>query len=75
MEDELEPYVHYIPILPDYSDIHAMFLWAESHEKHVQWISKRASLFIQDLFFHPRSDLENAEVKFRVMSMYNLMFQ
>eukprot|EP00978_Attheya_sp_CCMP212_P021154 scaffold61419_cov47-Attheya_sp.AAC.2 len=74
MEDLLEPYVHFIPIESDYSNIVEQVQWCESNLKDAQRISERATLFVYDMFFHPSSDFDNSEVKFEMMDRYKDRF-
>jgi len=47
MEDTLVPYVHYIPVKDDYSDLEEMFYWGLAHEAECIAISKAANAFIE----------------------------
>ena len=74
MEDLLEPYVHFIPIESDYSNIVEQVQWCESNLKDARRISERATLFVHDMFFHRSSDFDNSEVKFEMMDRYKDRF-
>jgi hypothetical protein len=50
MEDLLIPFVHYIPLANDYSNLLEMVKWAEEHDEACQEISKRATEFIEHLW-------------------------
>ena len=43
LHDKMEPWVHYVPIKSDLSDLKAKFDWAESHPKMAQQISDNAT--------------------------------
>ena len=47
MEDFLEPFVHYIPLKDDFSDIAEKFEWAESHPHVCENIILSANAFIK----------------------------
>ena len=47
MEDKLEPYVHYIPLNDDFSDVDEKISWAESNQDCCEIISKNATQFIE----------------------------
>ena len=46
--DDITPWVHYIPLNEDMSDLHEKFLWAESHPEEAFKISKQATQFVKD---------------------------
>eukprot|EP00581_Thalassiosira_minuscula_P029020 CAMPEP_0183759078 /NCGR_PEP_ID=MMETSP0739-20130205/6841_1 /TAXON_ID=385413 /ORGANISM="Thalassiosira miniscula, Strain CCMP1093" /LENGTH=755 /DNA_ID=CAMNT_0025996785 /DNA_START=97 /DNA_END=2364 /DNA_ORIENTATION=+ len=46
---KIEPWVHYIPLKEDLSDLREKFDWAESHQKEAREISERATAFIKSL--------------------------
>ena len=50
MEDLLLPFVHYVPLANDYSNLLEMVKWAEEHDEACQEISKRATEFIEHLW-------------------------
>ena len=74
MEDQLKPFMHYIPIKEDFSNVDDMIDWCENHPNEIYMIRQRASLYVRDFLFHKDSDQDNAEVKFRIMSIYNERF-
>ena len=47
--DRIKPYVHYVPISPDLSDLKEKFDWAESHSKYAKQISDQATEFMRYL--------------------------
>ena len=47
--DLIEPWVHYVPIKQDLSDLKDMFEWAKSHDEAAKAISKRASEFVRKM--------------------------
>ena len=46
MEDTLEPFVHYIPLLDDFSDIEEKIEWAESNQEKCKEIASNSTKFI-----------------------------
>jgi len=50
MEDLLVPFVHYIPLANDYSNLLEMVKWANEHDEACQEISKRATEFMEHLW-------------------------
>ena len=74
MESFLKPYVHFVPIAPDYSDVHEKIRWCEDNLEKARSISERATLYVHDMFFDRRSEKENEEIKFQVMERYSKIF-
>jgi hypothetical protein len=50
----LQPYVHYVPIKKDLSDLHEAVAWAINHDKECLEISKRAYDFASSNITHSR---------------------
>eukprot|EP00586_Coscinodiscus_wailesii_P016047 CAMPEP_0172508980 /NCGR_PEP_ID=MMETSP1066-20121228/216583_1 /TAXON_ID=671091 /ORGANISM="Coscinodiscus wailesii, Strain CCMP2513" /LENGTH=587 /DNA_ID=CAMNT_0013287245 /DNA_START=41 /DNA_END=1804 /DNA_ORIENTATION=+ len=53
MESLLEPYVHYVPVNANMSNLEEMVMWANTHQIEVRKIAERSTLFMYDLLFHP----------------------
>ena len=53
MEDTLEPYVHYIPVHRNMSNVADQVQWAQQHPKRCRDIAFRSTMYVYDLFFHP----------------------
>lgn len=70
MEDFLQPFVHFVPIAPDYSDIDEQIRWCENNSDDVKLISERATLFVYDMLLDRNSEKENEEVKYQVLKRY-----
>ena len=49
IHDKLQPYVHYIPIREDLSDLKEKYLWAEANPVEAKRISKQATEFVRRL--------------------------
>ena len=47
--DRLVPWVHYVPVKEDLSDLKKQLDWAEAHPKHAKKISKAATKLVRDL--------------------------
>ena len=47
MEDKLEPYVHYVPLLDDFSDFKQQIEWANNNQDKCKEISANAKKFIE----------------------------
>jgi len=70
MEDLLVPYVHYIPVANDYSNLVEMVKWAEEHDDACQEISKRATEFIEHLWMSDQAKRDTEILKMEMVTMY-----
>ena len=75
MESLLEPFVHYIPVYSNMTNLEGMVRWAESHPTKVKEIAYRSTLFIYDLLFHPRAFVEDELVKIGIIERYENNFR
>lgn len=62
MEDKLEPYVHYIPVSSDFSDLESQFEWAMQNEDKCQDIVFNANSYMKPFLNHKRETLIEAQV-------------
>lgn len=74
MEGKLEPFVHYLPIYHNMSNVEEMIDWAESHQEEARLISERSSLFIYDLLFHPDAIDDERQIIQGMMEAYENNF-
>jgi len=75
MEDLLLPFVHYVPLADDLSNMLEMIQWAEQHEKACQEISKRATEFMEHLWLDEQAQIDNAHLKQKLATAYVDQFQ
>uniref|UniRef100_A0A7S3KVU8 Glycosyl transferase CAP10 domain-containing protein n=1 Tax=Amphora coffeiformis TaxID=265554 RepID=A0A7S3KVU8_9STRA len=74
MEELLEPWIHYIPIERDFSDLDEKVAWMIRHDAEARRISYRATLWIKDLVYHPQAK-EDEKLIFRgVLDRYSRHF-
>ena len=66
MEDKLIPYIHYIPVKDDYSDLDEVFKWALAHELVCRAISKNAKAFISQFL----NESSEQEIHRRILKRY-----
>ena len=74
MEELLQPWVHYIPMLPDGSNAEEMVRWAFNNEEQAKRISERATLFIYDLLYHPDAENDDRMVKEEIARRYRALW-
>lgn len=65
-ESLLEPYVHYVPVKDDFSDILHQKLWCDQHPEKCKKIVKRAQAFVQPF----RNEERDYYLSFRVLQYY-----
>jgi len=70
MESLLEPFVHYIPIHANMSNVEEMVEWANSHPVKSKQIAERGTLFVYDLFFHPNAYLDEELILTEIYKRY-----
>ena len=70
MEEMLEPWVHYIPLNRDLSDVEENMQWVLDNEEQAQRIAERGSLWIQDLVFHPDASIDDQWIQEEILRRY-----
>ncbi len=74
MEELLTPWVHYVPLKPDLSDISEKMNWIIDHDGEARKIAERATLFIHDLLFHADAGEDNRLIQDEILSRYMKFF-
>jgi hypothetical protein len=62
----LQPYVHYIPLRGDISDIESVLVWVRDHPKEVQGIAENGRLFWEQFLTFDRSEQHLYELLYRI---------
>ena len=75
METLLQPFVHYIPVKADMSNVEEMVQWCENHPDQAMHIAERSTLFMYDLFFHPDAYQDEQDVLTGIVERYQQLFQ
>jgi hypothetical protein len=75
MEELLEPWIHYIPLKSDLSDVESKVQWMLSHDAEARRISYRASLWIKDLVFHPQASVDETIIMTNMLDRYSQHFE
>eukprot|EP00986_Skeletonema_menzelii_P002179 scaffold607_cov111-Skeletonema_menzelii.AAC.1 len=70
MEDLLVPFVHYIPLANDYSNVLEMIKWANEHDEACQEISKRATEFIKHLWMSEQAQKDTEYLQRALVTSY-----
>jgi hypothetical protein len=56
MEDHLVPYVHFVPVSEDFSDLEEVYEWCLDHDAECEEISKNATEFAKEFLDLERED-------------------
>jgi hypothetical protein len=75
MEELLEPWVHYIPVHINLTDIEEKTQWIIDNDKAAQKISERARLWIHDLFYHPDAKKDEELLQEEILRRYRAQFE
>ena len=74
MEDILVPFVHYVPVRDDFSNLVEMVHWARKNDKKCKWISEQATLYMQQLWTSKKASEENNDIKKKLSVSYQTQF-
>ena len=74
MEEMLEPWVHYIPLNKELSNVEENMQWVLDNDEQAQRIAERASLWIQDLVFHPDASIDDQWIQEEIIRRYRAHF-
>lgn len=75
MEELLVPWVHYIPLNENATDAAEKMQWVLDHDDVARRISERASLWMEDLVFHPDAAEEDRWIQEEIIRRYRKHFQ
>jgi hypothetical protein len=70
LEHLLEPWVHYVPLRPDYLDIVEKVDWVLQHDEEARQVSERATQFMTDLLYHPDAKKDNVAIEDEIVRRY-----
>ena len=71
MEELLEPWVHYVPLENDLSDVEDKIRWVIEHDKEAYKISKRATQWISDLVIHRNAEKDDRKIFREILRRYS----
>jgi len=74
LEELLEPWVHYIPLSPDASDLEEKMAWVIDNDDIAQTISERGTLWMEDLCFHPDANDDDRWIQEEMVRRYRSHF-
>lgn len=74
MEEVLEPWIHYIPLKSDLSDVEEKMKWIEDNDQEAQKIAERGTLFIYDLLYHEDAEKDRDIIERDILHRYSKLF-
>jgi Glycosyl transferase family 90 len=75
MEELLEPWVHYIPVHANLSNIEEMIRWVGANDDFARRIAERGSLFMYDLVFSADAKKDDLAVKYGILDRYRKLWR
>ncbi len=70
MEELLIPWLHYIPLKHDLSDVIEQMNWVIKNDQAARKIAERATLFLRDLLYHEDAQVENRQIQEEILCRY-----
>lgn len=74
MESKLVPYVHYIPVKRDGSDLLSQLGWAKKNDDKCKWISEQATAYMESLWLSDQAQKDLIIIKHMMGKMYHAKF-
>ena len=74
MEDLLVPFVHYIPLKWDHSNLNEMLDRAMAHDRECQEISRESAKYTENLWASHKANQDNNEIIIRISELYEEQF-
>ena len=75
MEELLQPYVHYVPLFPNLTNVEEQMQWILDHDQQAQTIAHQGSLWMQDLVLHPQASHDNHAIRQAMLQRYHAHFR
>ena len=74
MEELLQPWVHFVPLNDDITDVEDKMQWILDHEENALKIAAAATLWMQDLVFHPDAEEDDRWIQEEILRRYSKHF-
>jgi hypothetical protein len=74
MEDKLVPFVHYVPLKDDFSDLAEQLKWAREHDEECRSISLAATKYMEDLVTTQEAQRNTKLILQRIYKIYDANF-
>lgn len=75
MEELLEPWVHYVPLNDFATNVEERMQWIIDNDEAARRISERATLWMEDLVFHPDSVQDDRLIQEEILRRYKSHFK
>ena len=75
MEERLMPWIHYVPLNDDATDVEEKMKWILDHESDAKRISYAATLWMQDLVYHPDAAEDDRWIQEEMLKRYRMHFR
>ena len=74
MEELLEPWKHYVPLDDFATNVEERMQWVVDHDEEAQRISEQATLWMEDLVFHPDAAQDDRLIQEEMLRRYKTHF-
>mmetsp|Transcript_12083 Transcript_12083/g.34619 ORF Transcript_12083/g.34619 Transcript_12083/m.34619 type:complete len:96 (+) Transcript_12083:3-290(+) len=74
MEEKLIPYVHYVPVRSDLSNLQSQLEWARSHDEECHSIMLHSRDYMEKLVTSPQAQRETQEILDQIAHRYHYQF-
>lgn len=74
MEELLQPWVHYVPLNDFATNVEERMQWIIDNDEEAQRISERATLWMEDLVFHPDAAEDDRLIQEEILRRYQSHF-
>jgi hypothetical protein len=65
---------HYIPLNDEATDVEEKMKWIKAHDEEAKKISERATLWMEDLVFHPDALEDDRRIQEEILRRYETHF-
>eukprot|EP00553_Chaetoceros_curvisetus_P003756 CAMPEP_0204612276 /NCGR_PEP_ID=MMETSP0717-20131115/372_1 /ASSEMBLY_ACC=CAM_ASM_000666 /TAXON_ID=230516 /ORGANISM="Chaetoceros curvisetus" /LENGTH=244 /DNA_ID=CAMNT_0051624295 /DNA_START=252 /DNA_END=986 /DNA_ORIENTATION=- len=70
MEERLEPWIHYVAVKDDWSNLEKKVKWCINNSDKAKKIAERGSLWVHDLYMDEGAEVENKEIGKEMLKRY-----
>jgi hypothetical protein len=70
MEEWLEPWVHYVPLNDELTDVEEKMRWIVKHDAKARQIARRGTLWMYDMVFHPDAAEDDRRIQDEILRRY-----
>jgi hypothetical protein len=74
MEELLQPWVHYVPLNENATDVEEKMKWVVENDEAARRISERGTLWMEDLVFHPDAQEDDRWIQEEIIRRYKTHF-